>query len=160
MSKTTTTKPKKQKKVFEVSQELRDVANNVIAKEGMNLSPAKIEYLIVYPHISKTVAGKCIKANSEVKFFSDNDYIIEISGELWDQLDDDTRYVLMYHELMHVLPIMDESTGDYKYTIRQHDLQDFNRLINKYGVKWISTIKLSISSIYDLSPSAEDSIKI
>lgn len=154
------TKPKKQVKTFEKSAELREIADKVITKEGMNLSPAKIEYLLVYPYISKTVAGKCIKANSELKYFSDNDYLIEISGELFDALDEDSRYVLMYHELMHVLPIMDDQTGDWKYTIRQHDLQDFSRLINKYGVDWINRIKLSVSSLYDLSPAAEDSIKI
>lgn len=154
------TKPKKQVKTFEKSSELREIADKVITKEGMNLSPAKIEYLLVYPYISKTVAGKCIKANSELKYFSDNDYLIEISGELFDALDEDSRYVLMYHELMHVLPIMDDQTGDWKYTIRQHDLQDFSRLINKYGVDWINRIKLSVSSLYDLSPAAEDSIKI
>ena len=154
------TKPKKQPKSFEVSLELRELAEKVITTEGMDLSPAKIEYLLVYPNISKTVAGRCIRSSDELKFFSDNDYIIEISGELYDSMDDNTRYILMYHELMHVLPLMDDQTGDYKYTIRQHDLQDFSRVINKYGVDWINQIKLTVSSLYDLSPKSEDSIKI
>jgi len=153
-------KSKKQPKSFEVSVELRELAEKVIKTEGMDLSPAKIEYLLVYPNISKTVAGRCIRASEELKFFSDNDYLIEISGELYDSMDDQTRYILLYHELMHVLPLMDDQTGDYKYTIRQHDLQDFSRVINKYGVDWINQIKLTVSSLYDLSPKSEDSIKI
>ena len=153
-------KSKKQPKSFEVSVELRELAEKVIKTEGMDLSPAKIEYLLVYPNISKTVAGRCIRASEELKFFSDNDYLIEISGELYDSMDDQTRYILLYHELMHVLPLMDDQTGDYKYTIRQHDLQDFSRVINTYGVDWINQIKLTVSSLYDLSPKSEDSIKI
>ena len=155
--------PKKQsstKKEFEVSQELRDLADKVIQDEVLEISPAEVEYLLVYPNISKTIAGRCIRAGRELKFFSGKDYLIEISGELWDALDDSVRYVLMQHELMHILPVMNDKTGEWKFEIRNHDVEDFSKIIKKHGIDWISKVKLSISHIYDLTPTQEDKIKI
>lgn len=148
------------KKEFEVSDELKTLADDVASSENLELHPAKIEYLLVYPNISKIVAGRCIRTGKELKFFSGFDYLIEMSGELWDALDDSVRYVLMQHELMHVMPVMNDKTGEWKFELRQHDIEDFSRIIKKHGVEWISKVKLSISSLYDLTPHQEDKIKI
>lgn len=148
------------KKEFEVSDELKTLAESVATSENLELHPAKVEYLLVYPNISKTVAGRCIKAGKELKFFSGFDYLIEISGELWDALDDSVRYVLMQHELMHIMPVMNEKSGEWKFELKQHDVEDFSKIINKHGIEWISKVKLSISSLYDLTPNQEDKIKI
>jgi len=148
------------KKEFEVSDELKELAEKIIKSEVMEIHPAQIEYLLVYPNISKTVAGRCIKSSKELRFFSGKDYLIEISGELWDALDDSVRYVLVQHELMHVMPVMNDKTGEWKFELRQHDVEDFSNIIKKHGVDWISKVKLSISSLYDLSPNQEDKIKI
>jgi len=149
-----------EKKEFEISDELKKFAEKVIKDESMEIHPAEVEYLLVYPNISKTVAGRCIRAGNELKFFSGKDYLLEISGELWDVLDDSVKHVLLQHELMHIMPVMNDKTGDWKFELRQHDVEDFSNIIKKHGVDWISKIKLSISSIYDLSPSQEDKIKI
>jgi len=148
------------KREFEVSDELRKLAETVISEQGLDINPAKVEYLLVYPNISKIVAGRCIKTNKELKFFSGNDYLIEMSGELWDSLDDSVRYVLMQHELMHILPVMNDKTGEWKFELRRHDIEDFSSIIKKHGIDWISKVKLSISSLYDLNPSQEDKIQI
>ena len=148
------------KKEFEVSDELKTLAEEVIKGETLEINPAKVEYLLVYPNISKTVAGRCVRAGKELKFFSGFDYIIEMSGELWDALDDSVRYVLMQHELMHIMPVMNDKTGEWKFELRPHDVEDFGKIIKKHGVDWISKVKLSISSLYDLTPIQEDKIKI
>lgn len=148
------------KQQFEVSDELKQLAERVIKEQGMDVSPAKVEYLLVYPNISKTVAGRCVKAGKELRFFSGYDYLIEISGELYDALDDSVRYILMQHELMHIMPIMNDKTGEWKFELRRHDIEDFSNIIKKHGVDWISKVKLSISSIYDLTPAQEDKIQI
>lgn len=148
------------KKEFEVSPELKELAETVIQEQNLDVSPAKVEYLLVYPNIAKTVAGRCIKTSKELSFFSGNDYLIEMSGELWDSIDDSVRYVLMQHELMHIMPVMNDKTGDWKFELRRHDIEDFSIIIKKHGIDWISKVKLSISSLYDLNPSQEDKIQI
>ncbi len=159
MSKTKKTKTNS-KKEFEVSDELKQLAETVIEEQKLDINPAKVEFLLVYPNIAKTVAGRCIKTSKELRFFSGKDYLIEMSGELWDSLDDSVRYVLMQHELMHILPIMNDKTGEWKFELRRHDIEDFSSIIKKHGIDWISKVKLSISSLYDLNPSQEDKIQI
>jgi predicted metallopeptidase len=156
------TKPTKKKveRTFEKSDELQKLAERVIKEQNLDVSKAKIEYLLVYPNVSKTVAGRCIRTGRELKFYSDKDYLIEMSGELWDNLEESVRYVLMQHEIMHVLPVENEKTGDMQYKIRAHDVEDFSKIIKTHGHDWISKVKLTISSIYDLTPSEEDSITI
>lgn len=161
MKKNSGNKPQKSvKKEFEVSDELKKLAEDIIASEKLDISPARVEYLLVHPEISKTIAGRCIRTSKELKFFSSYDYLIEISATLWNALDDSTRYILMLHELKHILPIMDEKTGEWKYDIRKHDVEDFSDIIKKHGIDWIYKVKLSISSLYDLSPVQSDKITI
>lgn len=147
-------------KEFEVSAQVKELAEKVLSAESMDVSPARVEYLLVYPNISKVVAGRCVRSGKELKFFSGYDYLIEISGELWDALDDTVRYVLLQHELMHIMPIMNDKTGEWKFELRNHDIADFSNIIKKHGVDWISKVKLGISSLYDLTPAQEDKIVI
>jgi len=82
-----------------------------------------------------------------------------VSGEVWDALDDKSRYILLYHELLHVMPLIDEKTGDYNMAIRDHDIVDFSRVISKYGMDWDKKIKAIVSNLYDMEPAEEDKIK-
>src|SRR5690554_5456107 len=84
------------------SPEVEAVAKQVMEKFQLDLQPAQIGYFLVYPNISKQRAAKCIKSSREVKYYSGNDYLIEISGELWDMLDSETREMLVYHQLLHI----------------------------------------------------------
>lgn len=152
-------RPKVERK-FEVSTELRTLAEDVIQKEGLNITPAKIEYLLVYPNVSKKIAGICKKSGKELKFFTTFDYLIEMSGELWDKLDDKTRYILMQHELMHVKPVINEKSGKWDYKIQDHDVKDFALLIKRHGIDWISNVKTQMASVYDLEPKDESSITL
>ncbi len=72
------------KKEFIEDEELVEIANKVIKEFKLdNLNGVKIKYVLVSPNISKTVAGKCIKPNAELKYFGDFDYLIEFSNDLW-----------------------------------------------------------------------------
>lgn len=147
-------------KEFVVSDDLREMAERIIREHKLDFRPAQVEYLLVYPNIQKTVAGKCIKTGKELKFFTGHDYLVEISGDLWDSLDDSVRYVLLLHELLHIMPVMNEKTGEWKMKLRQHDIMDFSYIIKQHGTEWIDQVKLSISSIYDMGPAEQDRIKI
>lgn len=145
---------------FTLCEEMKEMAEDIIKSERLDVYPAKIEYLNVYPNISKTAVSKIIKTNKELKFFSNLDYIIEISGELWDVLDKDNRRILLEHQLRHILIVQNDKTGKWVFKVRNHDIQDFGKIISNYGINWIKTIKLSLSSMYGLTPAEEDCIKI
>jgi hypothetical protein len=79
-----------------------------------------------------------------------------MSGELWDKLDDKNRYVLMYHELLHAHPAMNEKSGNWEFKIRDHDIQDFAVIVKKYGIDWVGNVKTLASSVYELEPKDEE----
>ena len=107
------------------SPEVEKIANEVIKKHNMEFGPAEIGYFLVYPNISKQRAAKCIKANREVKYYSGNDYLIELSGELWDMLDSKTKEMVLYHELLHIDPSFKSKTQEWKMNLRKPDFADF-----------------------------------
>lgn len=129
-------------KTFTESPEIAQIAANVIKKEKLDVSRARISYLMVSPQIGKNVHGKCIKCNSELTYYADVDYIIEISKLTWDLLDEKARYLLVYHELLHIHIAYDEQKDDYKFLIRKHDIEDFREIVDRHGVDWLNLVKL------------------
>lgn len=140
------------KKQLTISDNLKKVAEKVILDGNhLSLGNAKISYILVSPNISKNVAGRCIRTNNELNFFSDSDYIIEMSEDIWNALNTDTQEILMLHELMHIQCLMDDKSGDWKFGMRDHNIQDFSSIINKFGIDWISKIRTTAASIHDIS---------
>lgn len=144
------------KKRYEVSDELETLGKDVQALKHMDLNPAKIKYVKVYPLINKKTAGRCMLANPMMKLFGDCDYVIQMSGDLWDKLDKDRQSILMYHELLHVLPIQNAKSGEWEFKIRDHDVKDFYTIINEHGIDWFNELKTLFSSVYDIEPAKLD----
>ncbi|MAO64885.1 MAG: hypothetical protein CL666_07775 [Balneola sp.] len=142
------------------SPEVETIAKTVIEKHKMEFGPAEIGYFLVYPNLSKQRAAKCMKASREVKHYSGNDYLIEISGELWDMLDNDTKEMMLYHELLHVDPTFKTKTQEWKMTLRKPDFADFYTINDKFGNEWYKTIQATASSLYDLDPRQESKVKL
>ena len=142
------------------SPEVEAIANKVVEKHKMEFGPAEIGYFLVYPNISRQKAAKCMKASREVKYYSGNDYLIEISGELWDMLDNQTKEMLLYHELLHVDPNFKSKTQEWKMNIRKPDFSDFYTINDKYGNEWYKTIQATVSSLYDLDPKQESKVSL
>ena len=138
------------KKRYEVSDELGSLAAEVVSVKRLDFTPAKIKYVKVYPLINKRTVGRCMLARPMIKLFGECDYIIQMSGDLWDKLDDDRKKILMWHELKHVLPVQNSKTGEWDFKLRDHDVQDFMEIINEHGVSWLTDLKTLFSSVYDL----------
>jgi len=132
-------------KTFVIADEVAELAKKVIQIEGLDLMGARVKYLMVSPVISKTVAGRCMRTSSELNFYSDADYIIEISGDVWDILDDEVKYILVHHELLHINAVSNDKKGTIDYKLVDHDIQDFELIIRKYGIDWFKKLKASMA---------------
>lgn len=149
-----------EKRTYQVSPEVKEIAKKVIAEhKAVDIQDAKIEYLLVYPNIAKHIAGRCSKTNKHTKFFSDFDFVIEMSGELWDALDVETKTILTLHELMHV-KVTTNKDGETQYRIKDHDVKDFSYIISKHGIDWFGNLKVQMASVYDLDPADEGKITL
>jgi len=142
------------------SPDLEKVAKQVIEEKSINIGPASVSYMLVYPNISKQTAAKCMKATKETKFYSGHDFIIQVSGEMYDMLDDETIYTLMWHELLHIDAQFKAKTQEWKYSIRPHDYSDFYEIVDRVGVEWYKTIQATVSSLYDLDPKQESRVSV
>ncbi len=83
---------------------------------------------------TKDVLGECIKITDIQKVHNPYDFMIvfyepNIRGMSVEQL-----RILMEHELLHIG--YDESVDPPKYTIKNHDYEDFKQIIDKYGTEW------------------------
>ena len=139
---------------------LEKIAKQVIEAKKINCGPASIGYMLVYPNISKYTGAKCVKCSALVKHFSGLDFVIQISGEMWDMLDDETREILLWHQLLHIDATFKTKTREWKYSIRKHDYADFYEINDTLGSRWYKTIQATISSLYDLDPKQESRVKV
>jgi len=140
------------KKEYVISDELEKFGEDTISEKQMTIIPAKIKYVLVYPAINKKTAGRCMLSNPMTKLFGKCDYIIQMSGDLWDQLDETRRKILMWHELLHVFPVENSKTGEFNFRLRDHDVKDFYTIIKECGIDWFQDIKTMFSSVYDIDP--------
>jgi len=152
--------PTIQGKQFLEDGKMERLAKTVLEEKNIDIGPAQVGYLLVYPNISKYTGAKCISTSAEVKHYSGNDYLVEISGELWDMLDEDTRYTLMWHELLHIDARFKAKTQEWQFKTRKHDYSDFYEIADKLGNTWYKTIQATVSSLYDLDPRQESKVKV
>lgn len=147
-------------KQFIESNKLETMAGDVIEKRNLDLGPAQVGYLLVYPNISKYRGSKTISTSSEVKHYSGNDYLVEVSGEMWDMLDDETREILLWHQLLHIDPQFKAKKQEWTMKIRKPDFHDFYVINDKLGNTWYKTIQSTVSSLYDLDPRQEEKVRV
>jgi predicted metallopeptidase len=142
------------------SPEMETIAKQVIKEYKLEFGPAELGFFLVYPNISKQRAAKCMKATREVKYYSGNDYLIEVSGELWDMLDSKTKEMMIYHQLLHLDPTFKSKTQEWKMNLRKPDFADFYAINDKFGNEWYKTIQATASSLYDLDPRQESKVSL
>lgn len=148
-----------QKQLME-SPEIEAIAKEIMERESLDFGPAEIGYFLVYPNLSKLKAAKCVKASREVKYYSGNDYLIEISGDMWDMLDQKTREMVVFHQLLHIHPVFKPKNEEWKMQKRNPDFADFYEINDKYGNEWYKTVQATVSSLYDLDPVKESKVSL
>lgn len=143
-------KPSKQVVEFsmEQSEELKAKIDQCIKDNNIDIGNASICGLMVSPYITRDTAGRCIRSGKQLKHFSDYDYIIEISQEFWDSVSDKTKQILILHEVLHI-NVKYKKDGTQVFALNPHDIEDFSRLISKYGVDWVKDIQLVKEHIKD-----------
>ncbi len=110
----------------------------------------------VYPFISKDTWAHIMKATPHMKMYSGVDIIIEVSGGIWELIDQTHKDILIEHELMH-LYLTENDEGVLNVQLQDHDLQDFKRIIKKYGIEWTEQKDLINSQMEDIE--AERKVK-
>ena len=83
---------------------------------------------------SGAVLGECRLVTEPWQVFCPYDFLIIIYLPNVIHLNEEQEKILLYHELLHV--DVTEKDGEPKYRVAPHDIEDFKRVIDQYGVRW------------------------
>lgn len=98
--------------------------------------------------------GECIRVKDLYKCFIPFDFLIVIYEPNTAGLSDEQLRILLYHELLHVG--VEEKDGEPVYIIAPHDVEDFGRIIRRYGMNWADPDWKECSAADDGSEVTED----
>lgn len=82
----------------------------------------------------KLTLGECVKVKPLYKPFCPYDFLIVFYLPCIDGLNTDQLRILMYHELLHIG--MDDTGEEVRYIVNPHDVEDFRKVIDGYGLDW------------------------
>lgn len=124
--------------------EVESIAQSIIKNDRPNLVMLKISYLfrpeapVSDGHVT---AGMCRRVDDVNRTLHDQDVIIEIAKDIWDEATAEFKRALVDHELGHVgirmdedgQPMIDEKTERVKVFIRKHDIEEFEEVLERHG---------------------------
>jgi hypothetical protein len=146
---------------FVKSEDLETLAKEIIEKENINISGAKIDFLFAVPYISKKIGGKLVKTNDILEHYSGVNFIMQISESLFDVLNDEGRYNLVLYNLCKVGFSTNEKTNQTRYSIASPDVVTFNKINKKNsGHDWFYAMREINSSLFDLEPNEAEGFQI
>ena len=151
-------------KQFMESPEMEAIFAEVKKDKNIELGPAKVWLTLVYPNISKSKPAKTKKVSKELKHHTGYDYMIQVSGELWDMLDSKTKYFLLWEEMLKLDPTFKSKDQVWVMKLRKPNYSNFYEIIDGEGheeaKRLHETIQATASSLYDLDPKQEDQISL
>jgi hypothetical protein len=134
--------------------EPKEIATKLIQKGAFQF-PTNTPICYIFIDKSARFWGKCSHVGGLWKFVTAYEFTIQINNEAWESMTDEQREALMYHELLHVG--YDASTD--KYSIVDHDLEEFAMVVSKYGLWRDSLAKFSdvvMKKIHDTGEEEEE----
>jgi predicted metallopeptidase len=122
----------------EKSEKLEKIAQDVIKEFSSDLKwLEKFKVAYVYSDKRKTakgclVYGECRKCNATMRELSGYSFIITFFEPNVKRFTDEQLHILMYHELLHAM----EKNGSPAIVPHDYVVEEFKKIIDKYGVGW------------------------
>jgi len=130
---------------FDPAEAVEKIAKKLIPKYHPYLANCKIAYLFKNkPMTSKgcEVLGTAEKVSKKNHALSGYHFIITVSYPSWNDLSDAKRRAVVDHELAHCFVDDDEKTGDPKYSILPHDVEEFGEIIRRHGLYTTNLVRI------------------
>lgn len=126
---------------IQMSEEYAELAEEVIAEypdlEWIHTTGVGIGFLTSEQEKKKhggLVYAECHLVKSIYQPFCPHDFLVIVYLPNVCRFSDEQKRILLYHELLHVG--MDEKNGEPVYRIVPHDVEDFMKVIRRYGADW------------------------
>lgn len=126
---------------YSASNEYREMAERVIEEHEdlhwLKMADVRIDFISstkMKKSKGKFILGECQLVKEIYKVYVPYDFLIiiyepNVEGLSYEQLE-----IVMYHELLHVN--VKDTDGEPQYDVNPHDIEDFRKVIDKYGLDW------------------------
>jgi predicted metallopeptidase len=113
----------------------------IYPEELSHVRPSRIGY-VAFSKKKSTKQAFVAPIRPMVALFTNIDYILAVHIENWVLRTVSEKYLLIFHELLHI-PVggFDENSKEYRKTV-SHDIQDFSLILHKFGIDWEDADKI------------------
>ena len=116
--------------------EVIDVMRDVLNEYHAHLRNANI--VCLFTSKPKKRSGKiriasCEAVNETYNYLTEADFIITVFDKAWERLADKEKRYVLDHELCHAF-VGENKNGEPVYKVIPHDLEEFNELVERYGL--------------------------
>lgn len=125
-------------------EDIRPIVSELIELYPDHLShvrPSRIGYVAFSKKKSKKQAFVA-PVKPMFGLFANVDYILAVHIENWVMLTVSEKYLLIFHELLHIPPEgFDENSKQFRKTL-DHDVKDFSYILQQFGINWEDADKI------------------
>jgi hypothetical protein len=130
---------------FDPAEEVEKIAKKLIPKYHSHLANCKIAYLFKNKKIKskgREVVATAEKISKKQHALSGYHFLITTSYPTWKELSDKQRLAVVDHELEHCFVEDDDKTGEPKYSILPHDVEEFGSIIKRHGLYTTNLVRI------------------
>lgn len=117
------------------SADVIEIAKDIIGKYHPHLRYARIGFLFrseAPVSGGRVTLGKAKLVTAEMKVYADYDFLIWLAKDRYNLMTEEQKMALIDHELCHCL----YDNFEEKASLRGHDLEEFNCILQRYGFWW------------------------
>ena len=125
-----------------MSEEYARIGSELIRTEASLADVRNSDATIVYLASDKAkasggraVLGECERVPDKWMWAVEADYAVTVYEPNVSHMGEEQLRILIFHELLHILIDYDKDENEV-HRIRQHDLQDFREVVDRFGVDW------------------------
>lgn len=130
---------------FDPAEEVEKIAKKLIPKYHSHLANCKIAYLFKNKKMKskgREVVATAEKISKKQHALSGYHFLITTSYPTWKDLSDKQRLAVVDHELEHCFVEDDDKTGEPKYSILPHDVEEFGAIIKRHGLYTTNLVRI------------------
>jgi len=122
---------------FDPAEEVENIAKKLIPKYHSYLANARIAYLFKNRKVKskgREVVATAKLIGKDMRALTGYHFLITTAYPTWQELSDKQKLAVIDHELEHCFVEDDEKTGDPKYSLLPHDVEEFGSVIKRHGL--------------------------
>ena len=130
---------------FDPAEDVEKIAKKLIPKYHSHLASCSIAYLFKNKPMKsrgREVCATAEKVSKKNHALCGYHFIITVAYPTWKDLSEDVKRAVVDHELEHCFVEDDEKTGEPKYSILPHDVEEFGSIIRRHGLYTTNLVRI------------------